>query len=589
MKKNFGKVSGEGGGKLTAIVQFALFLFTAPGFKLIKKIIKRAFTKAGFFREHKISYNNWVKARKNIAVLRTEYETSASLLTNKPVISILLFADHPENDSLSSAVNSVVDQLYPHWQLYIVCKTALPPLQSDARIHHITSDVNIALPQLTDYILYLDNHHILSPDYLFKITEHAFAHPLADIIYSDEDILDDKNGYTTPFFKPDWSPDRMLSHNYIGGVFAIKKDLLLQSGGFQNNEERAYDLLLRATELTNQIGHIPDILFHKLGHTTNTNNDSLKQCIDAALQRREVVGSAMPVIKRSGYFNIRYEIAQYDKVSIIIPTRDNTALLKQTLETIFTNTTYPDFEVIVLNNNSISKDFFSLIDAYKEQYKKSFSCVDASFPFNFSKLMNLGVSLSNGAYILLLNNDMQIIHSDWLTQMVAQAQQKNTGAVGVKLLYPDNTIQHAGIILGINNDAAHAFINSPADADGYFNCLKTTVNYSALTGACFMLRKELFIEAGGMDEALPVEYNDIDLCLKVSQRGYYNVFLSSVVLYHYESATRGHPFRSTKAWQQHEKDYNTFKNKWSKVLHNDPFYNPNLTKTNTDFRSGLTM
>lgn len=222
---------------------------------------------------------------------------------------------------------------------------------------------------------------------------------------------------------------------------------------------------------------------------------------------------------------------------------------------------------------------------YEEKHSDIFRCVEASFPFNFSKLMNVGAGLATGEYILMLNNDVEILKGDWITWMVAYTQNEWTGAVGVKLLYPDDRIQHAGTVIGLGDDkiAAHAFVGYHKDMPGYFNKLQFVSNYAALTAACLMVRKNVYDEVGGMDEALEVEYNDVDFCLKLLDAGYYNVYMPDVVLYHYESATRGHPHQDKKSYERHVRELAYFRSKWKKYIKNDPFYNPNLSLDGAGF------
>jgi GT2 family glycosyltransferase len=237
----------------------------------------------------------------------------------------------------------------------------------------------------------------------------------------------------------------------------------------------------------------------------------------------------------------------------------------------------------VLNNNSTSKEFYAWVDEYTKKYPQLIQVVEAHFPFNFSKLMNIGAGLAKGEYLLLLNNDVEIIHADWLDIMVSYVQQKRIGAVGVKLLYPDDTVQHAGVVIGLGGIAGHSFVGAYKDDPGYFNYIQSVNNYAAVTAACLMCRKEVFDEVHGMDETFEVEYNDVDFCLKMMEAGYNNVYLPQVELYHYESATRGHPHQSKPSYERHLKEMKLFKDKWQHVIDHDPFYNPNLNMGAHDF------
>ncbi len=253
-------------------------------------------------------------------------------------------------------------------------------------------------------------------------------------------------------------------------------------------------------------------------------------------------------------YRIDFEVQKMDKVSIIIPTKDQTELLKNAVDSILSKTNYSNYEILILNNNSTTQELEDFLNEYTTKYPNKVRSLNAHFSFNFSKLMNIGVKESQGEFILLLNNDIEVIEPDWLTQMVAYSQQKHIGAVGARLLYPDDTIQHAGVIVGLGGVAGHAFTGLYKDDPGYFNLIQTVNNFSAVTAACLMCRREIFEEVNGMDEKFEVEYNDVDFCLKIMEAGYYNVYVPQVELYHYESATRGHPHQSKPSYERHLKE-----------------------------------
>ncbi len=589
MKKNFAKISDPGERKIQSVLKFVSFLFTRPGFGLLKKMAKRALGK-----QHKEpGYNEWIHTKLNPDILQKDFKENSGALKLKPKISIVIAAHDSKNSQLSASVNSVIEQSYINWELLVSDKLATQSLQQDERIRPVPVNDNFHTATILnalcaaasgDHILFMGVGDLLTPNCLFEIVKHINTCPSDTLIYTDEDIIEN-GAFSTPHFKPGWSPDSLLSRNYIGHAIVIKKQLTGKLS-FRGDYEDClfYDYLLRATELTNHIGRIPEVLYHcSANPLPGSYSISAKRALGEAIARRNTPGTVNGIPGTRGCFSIQYEVAKIEKVSIIIPTKDNTPMLKTALDSIFEKTNYPDYEIIVLNNNSSSPEFFRLIKEYGETHANTFRCIDANFPFNFAKLMNLGVAHSTGAYILMCNNDIEVIQDDWLIKMVANAQQKRTGAVGVKLLYPDNTIQHAGIVLGIDGASGHAFVNRDKDDNGYFYRLKTVTNYSAVTAACMMCRKEVYTEVDGMDETLEVEYNDLDLCLKFLKNGYYNIYLPSVEVYHYESATRGHPFRSTSSWKQHEKDLAIFKSKWQNYIDDDPFYDPNLSRETTDF------
>ena len=614
MKKNFAKISSPGDSKFKSIIKFASFVLTKPGFNLVKKLAKKTLIKLGLRNEYFAHYDEWIKTKLDPAVLKKEFSNTFGSLQNRPKISIIVPVFDPNVEYLHAAINSVTGQSYENWELCLSDDCSPNPQikilleqssRNDNRIKvifrekngHISANSNSALSLATgDYLLFMDHDDLLTPNCLFEFVKHINAHPSDQLIYSDEDKVDDKGEFSSPHFKPDWAPDNLLSRNYIGHVLVIRKDLMGQVKGFREGFEGSqdYDFLLRATELTSQIGHIPIVLYHWRIHELSVaahNSDvkpyayiAAKKALEEALIRRDTPGTVEDIPDTLGGYQLKYKIKSFGKVSIIIPTKDHVKLLKTAIDSILQKTNYPDYEIIVLNNNSVSKEFFDLVKEYEDKYAGKFRCIDATFPFNFAKLMNLGAAESKGEYLLMCNNDVEVIKDDWMAQMVSYAQREKTGAIGVKLLYKDNTIQHAGIILGLGGAAGHVFTNIGRYDRGYFNYVRLLNNYAAVTGACMMCRKSVYNEVGGMDERLEVEWNDVDLCLQFLKHGYYNVYLPTVELYHYESATRGHPFQSKQAWAQHEKDRAIFRNKWQEQIDNDPFYNPNLSVECTNFQ-----
>ncbi len=565
MKKNTAKVFAAGEGKLKSLLGFISFAFTTPGRAILKKVAGRMLHKVGLFNEKQATYQDWLDTYLAPANLAQKFRTVYPTLEQKPLFSIIISAMKEKDGNAEATFSSINAQSYPHWELLTV-----NPGDN-------TSPLSAAAG---NYVLFVHQGTLLTPNCLFEFAVRLNSSPDATIIYSDHDTISSTGTYIDPYFKPSWSPDTFLSRNYIGDAFIIATHIArtIYTPGYFNNST-LYDLLLRATEQTTTIYNIPTILFHFPEH--NSTAIAEEQAINAALQRRGTPATIAPAGINA--YAIDYLVRSVSKVSIIIPTKDQASLLRTAIDSIFNKTTYPDYEIIVLNNNSNTTEFFALVEEYTAAYPDKFRCVDANFPFNYPRLMNMGVSESNGDYILLLNNDVEVIDPDWLTKMVGYAQHTHVGAVGAKLLYPDGTIQHAGIVMGINGDAGHIFANAPRSAPGYFGSLLSATNYAALTAACLMLRKELYLQVGGMNETLTIEYNDLDLCLRLFKRGHYNVCLP-VELYHHESATRGHPFRSKASWLQHEKDFATFKNEWGNIIDNDPFYNPNLTIKATDYR-----
>jgi GT2 family glycosyltransferase len=589
MKKIFDKISSPGESPVKSALKLGHFLLTKPGFSFLLRKLKNIASKLGVDKEHDVSFEEWLAAQ--------EKESATTPLTIQPLISILV-----DDDTFSfnaKPLRHIADQPYTNWEMLIYSapeteETILDFVSgmcgADSRIKVVTGTEEETAYKFSllgqeahgDYLLFVTDAGDLTRNALTEFARYINTHPDCDILYPDE-VHDAHRSRPTPYFKPGWSPDAMLSRNYIGNCFLIKKELFTKVGGINRSYAHYYnyDLLLRASEQAKHIGHIPKVLYKE--ELRQSAHKEQKQILEAALARRGTPGEVVADSAAEGVYFIDYEVTKPGKVSIIIPTKDNVQMLKTTIDSIVELTHYRDYEIVLLNNNSTTAGFFELLKEYEYKYP-FFKCITASFPFNFSKLINIGVAESSGEYILMLNNDVEILQADWLERMMGYAQLPHIGAVGVKLLFPDETIQHAGVVLGVGDGASHSFINFPKESDIYFNYIQSVNNCSAVTAACLMVRRDVYNEVNGMDEALPVEFNDVDFCLKLRKAGYYNVYIPSVELYHYESATRGHPFRSHAAWKQHEHDMSYFKNKWDSLIDNDPFYNPNLTTEHTDFR-----
>lgn len=626
VRKIFFKKKAPGIGTLGRILQFIRFSMSKAGFGILRKVLASVFKKLFLWVENReveivykgistytgiYTYHDWIMNKLKPALLEADYEKYFPSLTLKPRISILVPVYNTPLKYLKEAIESVIQQTYPHWELCMVDDCSTEPrvkklLHSfavkDDRIRvayrtvngHISLTSNDALAMATgDYVLLLDHDDLLAANCLLEIVKGLNAYPQTELLYSDEDKVDDAGHHQQAHFKPDWAPDHLLSRNYMGHVVVLKKTLIDAIGGFRAGFEGSqdYDLLLRASEQTTHILHIPKVLYHWRIHGLSAAQGedvkpyayiAAKKALEEALQRRGVRGSVKYLAGLRGY-RIDYDIAAEDKVSIIIPTKDQVALLKNTIDSIVEKTDYANYEIIVLNNNSNTKEFEAWRKEYVSRYPGRLQVVDAHFSFNFSRLMNLGHELSTGKHLLLLNNDVEVIHRDWLRIMVSYSQQARIGAVGVRLLYPDDTIQHAGVIVGLGGIAGHTFVGSHREEAGYFNYIQSVNNYSAVTAACLMCRRDAFEQVGGMDEQFEVEYNDVDFCLKLMKAGYNNVYLPQVELYHYESATRGHPHQSKESYERHLKEMKLFKDKWQDVIDHDPFYNPSLNLGVHDF------
>ena len=533
-------------------------------------------------------------------------------LRHSPLISVIMPVYNPPLSFLEQALESVCTQFYKNWEICIAddCSTD-PEIRKLLNVYtakysnirviyrgengHISKATNSALELAKgDFCLLMDQDDLLREDALFEIAKTMIRYPDAELIYSDEDKIDAYNIHSEPHFKPDWSPESLLSRNYLGHICAFKTEALIAIGGYRAGFEGSqdYDLALRFTEIYKHIYHIPEVLYHWRSHSESAASGetakpyayrAAQKSITEALNRR---GWEPQIDFLNGFRGYKASIAVKDPsqmVSIIIPTKNKQEYLKAAIGSIVSKSTFRNFEIILIDNNSDEKEFFSLVEEYKNQSRFAFKYLSITSPFNFSHLINEGRKLATGKYILLLNNDTEVITPEWLEGMIGYAQNPEIGVVGCKLLYENDTIQHIGVVIGLGGVAAHVLTGCDREGPGYFNYVNLLNNYSAVTAACCMIRAEVFDLVHGFDEKFEVEYNDVDFCLKIVEAGYRNVYVPHVELYHYESISRGHPLANSISKKRHEKEMNMFRKKWPQYVENDPCYNPNLTRGEDNF------
>ncbi len=520
-----------------------------------------------------------------------------------PLISIATPVYNTDEVWLRKCIESVRSQIYPFWELCLVNDGSTTPhvkaildayaaTESRVRVEHLPRNQGIAsasthaLELATgDFVALLDHDDELAPEALFEVARLLNADRDSDLIYTDEDKLEADGRRVEPFFKPDWSPDLLRSMNYITHLSVFRRALVAEIGGFRHGFEGSqdYDLLLRLTDRTQRIAHIPKVLYHwrKIPGSAAASTAAKpyayqagRKALEDSLKRRGWEGDVE--VLRPGSYTVRYRVRGTPLVSIIIPTRDRWSLLQPCLRSIAEKTTYPRYEIIILDNDSTEPETLRGLNAVKGE------CRVCLFPgsFNFSAINNFGAAQARGEYIVFLNNDTQVVEPDWLGAMLESAQRADVGAVGARLHYPDGRIQHAGVVLGIGGVADHAFRGLPGDAYSYFGLATVVRNVSAVTAACMMMRRRTFEEMNGFDERLGVALNDVDLCLRLRRRGYLIVYTPRAHLFHHESGTRGrlHPPEDEElVWQV-----------WGDVIRNgDPYYNVNLTLSRTDWSLGL--
>ncbi|MBW8780829.1 MAG: glycosyltransferase family 2 protein [Verrucomicrobia bacterium] len=533
-----------------------------------------------------------------------------------PLISVLMPVHNTPERWLRRAIDSVREQTYAHWELCIaddastaahVRRILKDYASRDARIKiirrpvngHISAASNSALELAAgEFTALLDHDDELAPHALAEVARALEGRPAAQIIYSDEDKIDPHGQCSSPYFKPEWNPDLLLAQNYFAHLAVYRTSLIRELGGFRIGCEGAqdWDLALRTTSHVpaNAILHIPQILYHwrAIPGSTARKQSHKSYAIAAARQvlrdhlaRSGIEAEVLPV--RGGHWRVRRKLpATPPRVSLIIPTRNRVSLLRTCVESILESTRYPDFEILVIDNGS--DDPATL--AYLENLgNRGVKILRDDGPFNYSALNNRAVAHATGEVLGFLNNDLKLITPDWLEEMVSHAIRPEVGAVGAMLYFPDDRVQHAGVVLGlagpklVEGVAGHAFKFFPRGHTGMRNRLRVAQNYSAVTAACLLVRREVFLQAGGFDEEhLAVAYNDVDFCLRLGAAGYRNVWTPFAEFYHYESASRGADDTPAKK-AIHERECAYMRRTWGPLLDNDPAYNPNLTLVTEDF------
>jgi GT2 family glycosyltransferase len=520
----------------------------------------------------------------------------------RPVISVLMPVFNTDARWLTTAVESVRHQIYPYWELCLVddasTKPSVAPLlaklcASDSRIklkslatnEGISGASNHALSLAAgEFVGLLDHDDRLAPEALYEVVKRLNTDPTIDFVYTDHDLYDSKGDRRSPFFKPDWSPDLLLSMNYITHFCLYRRALVEQVGGFRKGLEGSqdYDLMLRVTECARRIEHIAKPLYSwgQAPASVASNpqakpyaHEAGRRALHDALARRKIDGEVVDGYGSPYRYRVKRQIAGEPLVSIIIPTRDNWRLLKRCIDSLETRTTYRNLEILVIDNQSQDTETLRYLAQLAHRV------IPFAEAFNFARMNNMAAASARGDHLLFLNDDTEAIEPEWLTSMLEHSQRPEVGAVGARLLFPNKTIQHAGVVIGIQGKAGHAFWGFPGDHPGYYDLARVIRNYSAVTGACLMVRRAAFEEIKGFDEAFAISYNDVDLCLRLRERGYLIVYTPYAELYHYQSASRGAYNPETD-----RKYEELLRARWNSLFeHGDPYYNPNLTLTAFDF------
>lgn len=552
-----------------------------------------------------LGYGEWVR-RFDMLKLggHAELRKQADGLVRKPLISIVMPVYKTPEEWLRRCIDSVLAQAYPHWELCIaddaspaphVRRVLLEYMRRDARIRvvfrntngHIAAASNSALKIANgEYVALLDHDDELPPHALLEVAKAIQAHPEWKLIYSDEDKIDEEGRRFNPYFKPDWNYELFLSQNCICHLGVYHAELIAQVGGFRAGLDGSqdWDLALRCIErlCPQEIGHIPKVLYHWRAIAGSTALGVAQKdyacnagwrAVTDHLQRTGV--EARVEVADNGYMNVRRQLpAPAPKVSLVIPTRDKVELLRMCIQSILEKTDYPDYEILIVDNQSEERATLDYFAELASQPRVKVLRYNA--PFNYSAINNFAVAAATGSIIGLVNNDIEVISPDWMGEMASQAVRPEIGAVGVMLLYPDGTIQHAGVILGIGGIAGHAYVGLPVETQGTCGRARLAQEMSAVTAACLFVRKAVFDEVGGLDERLSVAFNDIDFCLRVRAGGYRNLWTPYARLYHHESASRGYEDTPEKL-ARFKREVDFMRSRWGESLLRDPAYNPNLS------------
>ncbi len=567
------------------------------------------------------SYADWIDlVEKTVIPSPEQQQVQFNEWAWRPTFSVVVPVHNTPERLLRACLDSVISQTYPHWELCVAddassalhVRSVLTEYASrDARVRvawrekngHIAAASNSALELATgDFIALLDHDDVLPPYALFFIAEALQRRPTAQLIYSDEDKLSPHGFRCDPFFKPAWSRDLLYSQNYFSHLGVYRRDLVEKIGGFRSGFDGSqdYDLVLRCVALVHEpedIVHVPRVLYHwRMTEGSTARCQGNKEYASEAGRRalQEYFDVCHPGVRVSataaGIYRHRWPLpASAPLVSLIIPTRDGIDVLRPCIESIVGLTAYTNYEILLVDNGSTCDRTLAYMNALQAggEGRGRVRVLRYDKPFNFSGINNFAASHARGAVLGLINNDIEVIGSDWLEEMVSHAMRPDVGCVGAKLYYPDDTVQHGGVVLGLGGVANHAFRRAPRNSPGYFGRLWTIYNPSAVTGAVLLLRRDVFDAVGGLDAMrLPVAFNDVDLCLKVKSIGYRNVWTPHAEFYHHESITRGADDTAEKR-ARFIKEVTVMLERWASMLRVDPGYNPNLTRANDGYSLAL--
>jgi GT2 family glycosyltransferase len=518
----------------------------------------------------------------------------AAVLVVRPSFGIMLRVGDATAAELERTLRSLAGQIWRDWRAALIVSQkpnaataaiAVAAVADDPRITLAADDEPaVVAASSATFVLPVDAGDLLEADTLLACALAANVHQELDVFYADEDEIDERGGFRLPRMKPDWSPESVLSRDYVGRPCMLRRAALERAGGLRAGlgGARWYDALLRMTDAPAVVVHEARVLYH--GRAIGDNRAAhIRAAIADTLARRGETARIveLPAAGRE-HFAVRYALRGDERVSIIIPTRDRSDLLGACLESVMSRSTFADFDVLIVDNGSRESATQELLANWSRREPERFHVLRIDGPFNYSRLNNVAVAETTGEYVVFLNNDTVVLSEDWLEGLLEAASRPAIGAVGGLLLYPDDTVQHSGILLGILGLGGHAHRFASAGAPGHLGALQAPTNYSAVTAACMMVERRKFLGVGGFDESLAVSFNDVDLCLRLGAAGFRSVYLPYVQLYHFESKTRGGDDTPAKVRRAME-EIAFVRERWPVHARRDPFYNPNLTVDAEDF------
>lgn len=595
---------GENGQDTANIFQKTLRYWKNYG---LKNTIKKVCQKLSGQRD----YGNYEDFLKKYGVKEEELARQRQeVFENGPCFSIAVPLYQTKEKYLREMIESVQAQTYTNWELCLADGSgrehSLQPvageyIAKDKRIKYCLLDSNEGIAGNTnealkmaegDFVVLTDHDDLLSPEALYQCAKAVQKEPQTDVIYSDEDKVDmSGKKFFEPHFKSDYNIDLLCTMNYICHLFVVRKDVMERAGLFESCYDGAqdHDFILRCTEKAEHIVHIPKVLYHWRCHAQSTSENpesklyAFENGCKAVKAHYDRIGIPAEVEQGPfyGMYRTHYLWKEQPLVSILIPNKDHVADLKKCMDSIEEKSTYRNFEFIIVENNSTEEETFAY---YKEIEKRdNVRVLYYKEDFNYSRINNFGTKEANGEYVLLLNNDTEMIEPDSIKEMLDVCMRPDVGIVGAKLIFEDNTIQHAGVIIGFGGVAGHAFIGQDRDDNGYFSRIISVQDLSAVTAACLMVRRSVFDEVEGLNEDFKVAFNDIDFCLKVRKAGYLVVYNPYAQFYHYESKSRGQEDSADKV-ARFQQEIGLFGERWGELLENgDSYYNPNLTLDKADF------